>query len=130
MRGLLRNVFASLGVVAVIIVSGCAGSLSALPTEDELQGLKGQSKQAIVERLGQPTRKSTDSNGQQTWEYKRPATSQSSFNKFVAVSSFGMMSGDNSVYVDILRLTFSNDRVKTTALDENVTNVSLPGSGK
>ena len=111
----------------MLMISGCASDKLALMSTDQMPSLKGQSTKTVIDQLGQPSRKYTDSNRNQVWEYKTPASAQQGKNTFVKISSFGLFSGDSSVYVDVLRLTFHNDRVANYTYDENVLNISIPG---
>jgi hypothetical protein len=128
----MKNLFKSavLFVVAfsMFVISGCAGaSLAVKP--DEMVNLKGLTTEAVVAKLGKPDRKYTDSNGNQVWEYKTPAADQEGRNAYMRIGSFGFLSGRDSMYVDILRLTFYKGAVANYAFEENVTNISMPGMG-
>lgn len=112
--------------IATLGISGCAGNQLAVKP-DEMASLKGQSTTDIIKKLGEPTRKSIDSSDVQTWEYKAPAASQSAMNTFAAIGTFGIGTGSNSAYVDVLRLTFKKGVVTKYSFEENVMNINVPG---
>lgn len=105
---------------------GCASSKFELMDAKEQPALKGKTIAEVTEKLGEPNQRYTDSSGDQVWEYKKPAASKAGLNAMGAIGSFGFGSGSDSMYVDILRLTFHNGSVKKYGYDEAVLGIALP----
>lgn len=118
-------------IVALFCISftGC-GTTSAAWKNDEVSKIqKGATTESILQRFGQPHRKYS-SNDVQMWEYRKPAESNSGTNTLMALGSWGMASGSNSVYVDILRFKFKDNIVVDIESEENVMGISVPGGMK
>ena len=113
----LLTLFAVL-LVATFILSGCATG-PAFPKIDEVSALKGQTSEAILQRLGPPSSRYTDSNNNMVWEYKQ-LTSSRNLGMSIAM---GMSNGSDKVYVDIMRLTFYRGVVANHSYEENTLNV-------
>jgi hypothetical protein len=115
--------------IAIVMFTGCASSKSSLKWSSDDPGLKkGTSKESVISKFGQPYRKGTDSNGIEVFEYRKPAEGREAMNSFIAISSFGLVSGKDSSYVDILKVYFSKGKVIKTTYEENVLGVALPGT--
>ena len=118
-------------IVALFCISftGC-GTTSAAWKNDEVSTLqKGATTESVLQRFGQPYTKYS-SNDLKIWEYRKPAEASSGKNTMMALGSWGMASGQDSVYVDILRFKFKDDIVIDIESEENVMGISLPGSKK
>jgi len=48
-------------------------------------------------------------------------------NTMVAINSFGMLSGENSAYVDIMKVYLKDDIVTKATYEENVQGLTMPG---
>ncbi|HOF42790.1 MAG TPA: hypothetical protein PLF86_02975 [Candidatus Moranbacteria bacterium] len=108
--------------LAAAMMTSCAGTCKNCDWDTtHISALKkGDSQQAVLAKIGEPTRKSWQADGSETWEYRKPNASQNAMNKFAAFSSWGIYSGDNSVYLDILWVHFnSRKRVKNFVYKEN-----------
>ena len=117
-------------LVAVCFLTGCASTTPAWKNDDVSSFSKGQTEASVIQRLGQPYRKYSDSNGVQVWEYRKPTESKSGSNAVIAIATFGMVAGKDSAYVDILRFRFKNHQVTNVETEENVSGVFMPGSRK
>ena len=112
-------------IIAVMLLAflfaGCSSTSSSSMkwTPTELNGLKGKTMEEISSVYGQPTQRYSVNDGRQVWEY-RQESSGNAINTISKISTFGIVSGNNNVYVDVLRIYFHNNRVTQTALDENV----------
>lgn len=118
-------------IVALFCISftGC-GTTSAAWKNDEVSTLqKGSTTESVLQRFGQPYTKYS-SNDLKIWEYRKPAEASSGRNTMMAIASYGMASGQDSVYVDILRFKFKDNIVIDIESEENVIGISLPGSKK
>ena len=108
---------------------GC-GTTSAAWKNDEVSTLqKGATSESILQKFGQPYTKYS-SNDLKIWEYRKPAEASSGRNTMMAIGSWGMATGSNSVFVDILRFKFKDNIVVDIESEENVMGISLPGSKK
>lgn len=102
----------------------CTGS-SAQWKRDDVSSInknKVKSEAKVVELLGKPVQK-YNSNGQQVWEYRKPADDKVGLNTFVAIGSFGFLSGVDSAYVDLIRFYFIDGKVVDVRYEENVASV-------
>ena len=126
-----KSFFVVIGMLIVflcVLLSGCGATNKAAWRNDEASTnfQKGMSASTVTEKLGQPHRKFS-TNGMQVWEYKKPAEASGGKNTFMAIASYGMATGSDSVYVDILRFWIKNSRVVNIESEENVMGISLPG---
>jgi len=112
--------------LAVLTLSACASGPT-WKTEDFSNGLKGQTEEQIIQKFGQPDRKYSDSSGGKVFEYRKEAEKGNAMSAFAKFGSYGMMSGKDSLYVDILRITLRRGRVIDFSYEENVTNIAMPG---
>jgi hypothetical protein len=117
-----------ISIVALFCISltGC-GTTSAAWKNDEVSTIqKGTTTESVLQRFGQPYTKYS-SNDLKIWEYRKPAEASSGRNTMMAIASYGMASGQDSVYVDILRIKFKDNIVVDIESEENVMGVNLPG---
>ncbi len=123
----LKNSIFFSAMVLMLLTSSCA-STGGWKSEDlSSTNFKGLTGEQVVQKFGKPDRKFTDSSGKQIWEYRKPAESQEGVNKFMAIGSFGMASGSNSMYVDILKIQMVNNKVANYSYEENSMGISIPG---
>jgi hypothetical protein len=111
-------------VFTVMLMAACnhgpdwnADSMSALT--------KGKTtKQEVIDRFGEPDKRSMDSNKNTVLEYRK--VSEGAENKLVRIGSLGIMGGKNSAaYADILTIYFDkSERVKDFKYDEKVSILS------
>lgn len=122
-------------LIVMLVNSACVSNTSRLAqvsAEEDLSEssiFKGLTTKQVVQKLGKPQQKATDSKGNQIWEYKKPADQHKGLNTFVRISSFGLYSEEDAPYVDKLILTFAKGMVTKQEYMENVINISLPGLG-
>jgi hypothetical protein len=102
------------------VIIGCAGTNTASWKSTDTRGLKGKTEAQILEKFGEPSQKSSDSNGIVVYEYRKPAERNSGLNGFIAVASYGINSGENSAYTDRLIIKFQKGRVINSIYRENV----------
>ncbi len=115
-------------IISTMLTAGCAGSSKfELMKPEEKSSLKGQKEVGIIERLGEPDRRYDDSNGNTIWEYSKPAASQGTVNKMITIGTMGFSNGKNSMYVDVLRLTFRKGAVQKYTYEESVVGLGLSG---
>jgi hypothetical protein len=110
-------------LVSFLSVSCAATNATSPWNANDLPGIKGQSVEMVIQKFGQPNRKSIDSNGRHVWQYQKSAESQGGMNRFAKITSFGM-SGD--MYIDLLTLYISDNRVINFTYQENIVNAILP----
>jgi len=74
----------------------------------------------VQKQFGAPDSKSTDSNGDQVWEYRKASSSRKGTNGYIRVVTLNMLSGSDSLYVDVLNITFKKKKVENYTYKENV----------
>jgi hypothetical protein len=112
----LKQLFDLLTVLmlATFIFSGCA-TQTAIPKANEVSNLKGRTSQQILDSLGPPDKKYVINEGEM-WQYRRASDSHRGSNLVTAISTWGMASGSNSLFADLLLLTITNDVVTEYSL--------------
>jgi hypothetical protein len=111
----------------VSFLSACATTSAVTWKADDAQGIIGKTEKQIIEQFGQPDRISRSKN-KKVFEYRKPAEKESATNAFMAFGSYGMASGKNSMYVDILQIIFNKKGVVVDfSYAESVMGASLPG---
>jgi hypothetical protein len=116
--------------VSVVMFTGCASTSSIKWSTNDKCLKKGNSRESVISKFGEPYRKSTDSNDNEVLEYRKPAKGKEGTNTFYAIGSFGILSGNDSAYVDILNVYLNNGKVIKTTYQANVLGISPPGVGK
>ena len=111
--------------LAVMLV-GCA-STSSKWGADSTSGLKGKTEAQIISEFGKPYRKFTTSGGVKVLEYRQSAQEGGALNTLAKVGSFGIMSGESSAYVDMMKVYLTGGRVTKATFEENVQGVTTPG---
>jgi hypothetical protein len=114
-------------IFAVMLLSACATTSAVTWKANDAQGIIGKTEKQIIEQFGQPDRISRSKN-KKVFEYRKPAEKESATNAFMAFGSYGMASGKNSMYVDILQIIFNKKGVVVDfSYAESVMGASLPG---
>ncbi len=111
----------------IIMIVGCASTSSSTIGEASTHGTKGKTEGEIISQFGKPYKKYTSSGGIKVLEYRQTAKDRGAMNTFVAIGSFGLMAGENSPYVDIMKIYLKNGRVTKSTFEENVQGVTMPG---
>lgn len=111
----------------VVMFVGCATTSSSRWGEDSTSGLKGKTEKEIISQFGKPHKKYTTSEDVKILEYRQATQESGAMNTFVKVGSFGIMSGESSLYVDIMKIYIKTGRVIKATFEENVQ--GLTGSG-
>ncbi len=112
--------------MAVMII-GCAQTSSSRFGADSTGGLTGKTEEEVISRFGKPFKKYTTSDEMKILEYRQAAEEGGAFNKIVAIGSYGMMSGQNSAYVDIMKVYFKKGMVSKATFEEKVQSLTMPG---
>lgn len=112
-----------------ILMNGCSTTKAAWTNDQVPSFSKGMKSQAVLERFGQPDRKNY-SDDVQVWEYRKPAEASSGKNMLAAIGSFGVASGKDSGFVDILRFKVKDNVVIGIESEENVMGINIPGFSK
>ena len=110
-----------------IIFVGCATTSSLKLEADSVSGLKGKTENEINSQFGKPFKKYTSSDGVKVLEYRQSTQEGGAMNTIVKVFSFGFLSGENSAYVDIMKIYLSEGKVTKTTFEENVLALTMPG---
>jgi len=111
----------------VVMVVGCASTSAAKFGIDDTSRIKGKTESQIINQFGEPHKKYITSDGDKVLEYRQPTQKGSVMNTMVAINSFGMLSGENSAYVDIMKVYLKDDIVTKATYEENVQGLTMPG---
>lgn len=118
-------------VIAVVFLTvmfvGCASTSSSKWGADSVSGLKGKTEADIISQFGKPYKKYTSSDGIKVLEYRQSAQEGSAMNTMAKISSFGLMSGERSAYVDIMKVYLKEGMATKVTFEENVQGVTMPG---
>lgn len=118
-------------VIAIMFLAvmfiGCAATSSSQWGEDSTVGLKGKTEQEVISQLGKPYKKYTSSDGVKVLEYRQSTQSGGAMNTMAKVGSFGILSGEHSAYVDIMKVYLTSGRVSKATFEENVQGLTMPG---
>jgi hypothetical protein len=126
--GVMKKLLGLLLVCSLALALASCATAPAKWKDDTVSGLhKGQSGESVIKQFGQPDSKSTDANGTKCWEYRKPTASKSGTNTFAAITTFGIMNGGDSFYVDILRVYLKNNKVVNFTYDENINSLTQGG---
>jgi hypothetical protein len=124
----MKRVFCFITVLFVAVMFiGCGTTSSLKWGADSTTGLRGKTEQEIISELGKPYKKYTNSEGIKILEYRQSAKDAGSMNSLVAVASFGLLSGKDSAYADIMKIYFSDGVVTKATFEENVQVLTMPG---
>jgi hypothetical protein len=117
----------ALALFAAVLFAGCASTSTSMKWgADSTTSLKGKTEEAVISEYGKPFKKYTTSEGVKVLEYRRSAKDGSALNSAVAVFSFGMLSGENSAYADVLKIYLVKGKVTKATFEENVQVLTTP----
>lgn len=125
----MNRILCLLFAVVIFLFSACASAPVAKWRADDMNGISAYTEAQVIEKFGQPDRKTKSLRGE-VFEYRKPSEKDSGKNMYAAVTTFGIVSGKDSLYLDILKITLSNGVVADCTYEEGVMGVALPGSGK
>jgi len=114
-------------VTITVMFIGCASTSPSKWGADSTSALKGKTEEAIISKFGKPYKKYTNSDGIKILEYRQAAKEGGAMNSLAAIGSFGLMSGKDSAYVDIMKIYLSSGIVTKVTYEENVQGVTMPG---
>jgi len=83
----------------------------------------------VTALLGLPTSRSTTSEGEEVWLFRRASDDGGLRQSYVAVATMGLNSGANAVKVDVLTIEFEDGLVSSYRYDQNLDN-SLLNAGQ
>jgi hypothetical protein len=116
-------------IIAVIFLAvmfvGCASTSSSRFGEDNASGLKGKTEEQIIAQFGTPYKKFTNSDDYKILEYRQSANT--GMNTFTTIGSFGLLSGGNSAYADIMKIYLKEKIVQKATFEENVLTLTTTG---
>jgi len=110
-----------------VTVIGCASTSSSRFGTSSVSGIEGKTEEAIIAQFGNPFKKYTTSDGIKVMEYRQSAEEGGAFNTIMAIASYGMLSGQNSAYVDIMKIYFKEGRATKATFEEKVQGMFNPG---
>jgi hypothetical protein len=122
-----RVVFIIAVMFLAVMVVGCATTSSPKWGEDSTSGLKGKTESELISQFGKPYKKYTSSDGVKVLEYRQSTQSGRGMNTLVKIGTFGVLSGENSAYVDIMKIYLANSRVTKATFEENVQGLTMTG---
>lgn len=103
-----------------IMVIGCASTSSSKFGSDTVSGLKGKAEGEIISQFGKPYKQSINSDGEKVLEYRQSSQDSGFKNTAIAITSFGVLSGEDSPYVDIMKIYLKDNMVVKSTFDQNV----------
>ena len=110
-----------LGIVWLALAAGCATSNQSHFTSDTVSQIKaGMSKADVTGMLGEPRSRLVDNAGDETWQYRKDAPQGNTAKTFSDIMSFGITTGMDAEYQDILTVTFKTNVVSHVTYQENV----------
>lgn len=80
----------------------------------------GMPKSEVVGILGEPRSRLTDNNSNDVWQYRKNGQQGKAVKTYSNIMSFGLTSGLDAEYQDILTVTFKSNLVSKTTYQENV----------
>lgn len=121
----------TVSVVSVLFLSGC-GATRTVPIPDfgEIPNLAGKTSEEMTAKFGEPNRHYSGEKNTLIAEYRWPASSKKALNALAAFGTFGISSGDNSGYVDMLRCWLRKNIVLSCMRIDDMINVNIPGLGE
>ena len=81
-------------------------------------------KNDVTAILGEPRSRAVDNDGNEIWQYRKNAQEGKGLKLFADITSFGITSGTDAEYQDILCVTFKNNVVLKATYEENVHNLT------
>jgi outer membrane protein assembly factor BamE (lipoprotein component of BamABCDE complex) len=114
--------YPSLVIVFLTFVTGCASTTNESTfTADTIGQIKvGMTKSEVTAIVGEPRSHSLDNDGDETWQYRKNAQQGKAAKSFANIMSFGLNSGIDSEYQDILTVMFKTNVVSKVTYQENV----------
>lgn len=126
----MRMLFA-ISVVFVALLSGCGASRTVpIPDFGALDGFIGKNSEEMTAKFGEPDRRYSGEKNTLVAEYRWAAQKKKMENAMMVFGTFGVSSGSDSAYVDILRCWFRNNVVLVCTKVEDMMNANLPGMGE
>ena|ERR1700722_9240607 len=126
----MKSILCSSIVIALVAcIVGCASTThESTFTADTINQIKtGMAKSDVTAILGEPRSRSVDNDGDEVWQYRKDAQEGKAVKTFANITSFGLYSGIDSEYQDILTVTFKTNVVSKTTYQENVDAMSSFG---
>jgi outer membrane protein assembly factor BamE (lipoprotein component of BamABCDE complex) len=120
----IRNCIAILA--ASLVAVGCTTDhVQSQFNADSVKAIKtGMAKSDVIAMLGEPRSRVVDNDGGEVWQYRKNAQEGKGVKLFADITSFGITSGTDAEYQDILSVTFKKEIVVKTTYEENVHNLS------
>jgi outer membrane protein assembly factor BamE (lipoprotein component of BamABCDE complex) len=114
--------YASFVIVLAACIAGCASTVNDSKfTADTITQIKtGMTKSDVTAIVGEPRSRSVDNAGDEVWQYRKNAQEGKAVKTFADITSFGLTSGIDAEYQDILTVMFKTNVVSKATYEENV----------
>ena len=112
----------AIAIGLAVLVAGCASTANdSKITADTITQIKaGMTKSEVTTIVGEPRSRSVDNDGDEVWQYRKNAQEGKGMKTFADITSFGLTSGMDSEYQDILTVMFKTNIVSKATYEENV----------
>jgi len=102
-------------------ISGCATTAQSKFSADTVGQIKrGMAKSQVTATLGEPRSRRVDSEDREVWQYRKDAQEGKGMKTYVNIASFGLLSGEDADFQDILSVFFKGNVVSKVTYEENV----------
>jgi outer membrane protein assembly factor BamE (lipoprotein component of BamABCDE complex) len=119
----------SLAIIAVLIFAlslGCTSTSQSNITPQTITSVKaGMTKAEVTSLIGEPRSRAIESDGTETWQYRKNAKQGRGQKTYSDIVSFGLTSGVDAGYQDIFTVTFNDGIVLKSMYQENVNTLHI-----
>lgn len=117
----MKNILQFASLIVCILCFGCASNppQSKFGAETVSQVKQGMSKTEITTMLGEPRSRTVESDGTESWQYRKNAQEGKGLKTYMDIASFGLTSGHDAEYMDVLNVYFKDGVVLKTSYQEN-----------
>lgn len=111
-----------LSILTLTVLFGCAttNTQSNFSADTVNQIKVGMTKGDVTSFLGEPRSRSVESDGTETWQYRKNGQQGKGLKTYSDIASFGLTSGQDAEYQDILTVFFKDGVVAKSSYQENV----------
>ncbi len=122
----MKLIFSFLIVALMAGLTGCSTTATheSKFTADTVTQIKtGMTKNEVVGLIGEPRSRSVNNDGGEIWQYRKNGQEGKAMKTFANITSFGLTSGVDAEYQDILSVMFKDAVVSKVTYQENVHNL-------
>lgn len=113
-----KMIFVALLISMSTLLTGCFRNFATLPITNDMDNLKGKTKQEILAMYGKPT--DPPNTSADVWDYKK--TAKAPLNYMMSLTPMPLLSTDIYPNVDVTRLKFRGGKVVSVEYMENILN--------